>query len=62
MGKVIGYLLLVIAVVSMSVLSSCSSETNDNSNPPLVTPGITEIEKEAIKYIYELERLARDVY
>lgn len=54
MLKNINYLLLVIAVISMGVLSACSSETPDAE--------LTDVEKEGIQYIYEVEKVARDVY
>ncbi len=54
MSKSINYLLLVIAVISMVVLSACSSKTPDVE--------LTDVEKEGIQYIYEVEKVARDVY
>jgi len=54
MSKSINYLLLVIAVISMVVLSACSSKTPDAE--------LTDVEKEGIQYIYEVEKVARDVY
>lgn len=48
------YLLLVIVVISMVVLSACSSKTPDAE--------LTDVEKEGIQYIYEVEKVARDVY
>ena len=54
MPKRINYLLLVIAVISMVVLSACSSKTPDTEP--------TDVEKEGIQYIYEVEKVARDVY
>jgi hypothetical protein len=52
--KNIGFLLLVIVLISMVVLSSCSSKQTDAE--------LTDIEKEGIQYIYEVEKVARDVY
>ena len=49
MSKRISYLLLVIAIISMVVLSACS-------------PKLTESEKNGVKHIYEVEKVARDVY
>jgi hypothetical protein len=49
MSKRINYLLLVIAVILMVVLSACS-------------PKLTDVEKEGIIYIHEVEKVARDVY
>jgi hypothetical protein len=49
MSKRINYLLLFIAVILMVVLSACS-------------PKLTESEKNGVKHIYEVEKVARDVY
>ncbi|MFC1846519.1 DUF2202 domain-containing protein [Chloroflexota bacterium] len=49
----ISYLLLVVAVISMVVLSACSSKQTEK---------LTDVEKEGIQYIYEVEKVARDVY
>jgi hypothetical protein len=49
MLKRISCLLLVIAAISMVVLSACS-------------PKLTQDEKEGIQYIYQVEKVARDVY
>lgn len=54
MLKSINYLLLVIVVISMVVLSACSSKQTDVE--------LTDVEKEGIQYIYEVEKVARDVY
>ncbi|MDV2989079.1 MAG: DUF2202 domain-containing protein [Dehalogenimonas sp.] len=62
MFKRISYLMLVIAFVSMLVLAACSQDSADVNNPPPTTPAITDADKEGIVYIYELEKLARDVY
>ncbi|MEN8613823.1 DUF2202 domain-containing protein [Dehalogenimonas sp. THU2] len=62
MLKRISYLLLVIALISMLVLSACSQATNNGNVSPTTTPTLTDADKEGILYIYELEKLARDVY
>jgi hypothetical protein len=49
MSKRIGYLLMVVAVISMVVLSACSAK-------------LPETEINGIKHIYEVEKVARDVY
>jgi hypothetical protein len=49
MPKRISHLLLVVAAISMLVLSACS-------------PKLTQGEKEGIQYIYQVEKVARDVY
>jgi hypothetical protein len=49
MSKRINCLLLVIAAISMVALSACS-------------PKLTNSEKDGIKYIYEVEKVARDTY
>lgn len=49
MSKSIYFLLLVVALISMAVLPACSSK-------------LTDIEKEGILYIHEVEKVARDVY
>jgi len=54
MLKSFAFLLLVIAVISIIVLSACS--------PKLTDVELTDVEKEGVKYIYEVEKLARDVY
>jgi hypothetical protein len=51
MSKKINFLLSVIIVISIVMLSSCSSSTK-----------LTDIEKEGIQYVYEMEKVARDVY
>ena len=55
MLKNISYLLLVIVVISMFVLSACSPKSTDVEK-------LTDVEKEGIQYIYEVEKVARDVY
>lgn len=60
-----GYLLLVFTFISIPVLAACSQDNTDNEpSPNTTTPtaAITDAEKEGIVYIYELEKLARDVY
>ena len=49
MSKRINYLLLVVAFILMVVLPACS-------------PKLTEGEKEGVKHIYEVEKVARDTY
>jgi hypothetical protein len=51
MSKKINFILSIIMVISMVMMSSCSSSTQ-----------LTDIEKEGIQYIHELEKVARDVY
>ena len=62
MLKRIGSVLVVLAVVSTFGLTGCSSGTDNGDTAPTVTPGLTDQEKESVTYIYELEKLARDVY
>ncbi|ADJ26252.1 Protein of unknown function DUF2202 [Dehalogenimonas lykanthroporepellens BL-DC-9] len=62
MLKRISYLLLAIALVTTFGLVGCSSDTDNGNVSPTVTSGLTAEEKEGVKYIYELEKLARDVY
>ncbi|MFC1865581.1 DUF2202 domain-containing protein [Chloroflexota bacterium] len=54
MLKRINSFLLVSAVISLVVLSACSPKTPDAE--------LTDVEKEGIQYIYEVEKVARDVY
>ncbi|MGI2335258.1 MAG: DUF2202 domain-containing protein [Dehalogenimonas sp.] len=62
MLKRINCLLMIITVISLFVLSACSSDTTDVDGSPTTTPTITDADKQGIIYIYELEKLARDVY
>jgi len=54
MLKSISFLLLIIAVIAMVLLPACSSKIPDAE--------LTDVEKEGIQYIYEVEKVARDVY
>lgn len=54
MKKSLILFVLTIAVISLIVLSACSSKTPDAE--------LTEVEQEGIQYIYEVEKVARDVY
>ncbi len=58
--KQIGWLFLI--TLGIGFLSSCSDDTDDKTTNPVTGESITDADKEALLFMLEEEKLARDTY